>query len=264
MIYIASDHAGVDLKAALAKHLVAGGYAVTDEGAVSTDSVDYPDYAQKVAERLLVDPSAYGILICGTGIGMSIAANRSSHIRAALCQSTEEAQLARAHNNVNVLCLGSRVITTDAAMACADAFLTAEFEGGRHALRTQKLVNSDLLNALITLEKDAVAFGFDWPNQDMILDQIISECAEIKDAVQNGESPERVQEEVSDLLHAVISLCMYSGFDVNETIAIVNKKFKGRMVALKAVAAEHGLDSLSGESFEFMLELWSQAKKHVK
>ncbi|MDP4725159.1 MAG: nucleotide pyrophosphohydrolase [Alphaproteobacteria bacterium] len=95
----------------------------------------------------------------------------------------------------------------------------------------------------------------------MIFEQIISECTEIKDAMRNDESPVRVQEEISDLLHAAISLCMYSGFDVNETIAIVNKKFKWRMAALKAVAAEHELDSLSGESFEFMLELWSEAKK---
>ncbi len=263
MIYIASDHAGIELKAALIQHLAVIGRAVTDEGTVSTDSVDYPDYAQKVARQLFADPSAYGILICGTGTGMSIAANRFSHIRAALCQSAEESQLARAHNDANVLCLGARIVTVDAAIACVDAFLSTEFEGGRHALRTQKLGNNDSLKTLIALEKDAVAFGFDWPNQDMILDQIISECAEIKDAVQKGELPARVQEEISDLLHAVISLCMYSGFDVNETIAIINQKFKGRMAALKAVAAEHGLDSLSGQSFEFMLELWDKAKKRI-
>jgi uncharacterized protein YabN with tetrapyrrole methylase and pyrophosphatase domain len=157
-----------------------------------------------------------------------------------------------------------RVIAADAAIACVDAFLSTEFEGGRHAARTQKLNNNDVLETLATLEKDAVAFGFDWPNSDMILDQIISECAEIKDAVQKGESPTRVQEEISDLLHAVISLCMYSGFDVNETVTIINQKFKGRMTALKAVSAEHGLDSLSGQSFEFMLELWSKAKKRAE
>ena len=261
MIYIASDHAGVDLKAALIDHLFAAGHSVTDEGAVSNASVDYPDYAQKVARCLLADPTAQGILVCGTGIGMSIAANRSSHIRAALCQSIEEARLARAHNNANVICLGARVVTAEAAISCVDIFLSTSFEGGRHELRTQKLVNSDVLGALIALEKDAVAFGFDWPNQEMIFEQIISECTEIKDAMRNDESPVRVQEEISDLLHAAISLCMYSGFDVNETIAIVNKKFKWRMAALKAVAAEHELDSLSGESFEFMLELWSEAKK---
>lgn len=264
MIYIASDHAGVELKAALMQHFALIGRAVTDEGTISTDSVDYPDYAQKVAERLLADPSAQGVLICGTGIGMSIAANRFSHIRAALCQSAEEARLARAHNNANILCLGARIVTTDAAIACVGAFLSTEFEGGRHAQRTQKLNNNDVLGTLVALEKDAVAFGFDWPNSDMIIDQITSECTEIKDAVQKGESTARVQEEISDLLHAAISLCMYKGFDVSETIRIINQKFKGRMTALKTVAAQRGLDSLSGQSFEFMLELWDKAKKHVE
>ena len=261
MIYIASDHAGVELKAALIKHLSATGHAATDEGTASADSVDYPDYAQKVAARLLSDPSAYGILICGTGIGMSIAGNRFSHIRAALCQSSEEARLARAHNDANVLCLGARVVTIDAAIACVDAFLTTEFEGGRHTLRTKKLTNNDALGALVTLEKDAVAFGFDWPNSDMILDQIVSECAEIREAVQKGESPTRIQEEISDLLHAAVSLAMYSGFDVNETIAVINQKFGDRLDAVKALAKSRGLESLHGQSFDFMLDLWSQAKK---
>ncbi|MES2607756.1 MAG: ribose 5-phosphate isomerase B [Pseudomonadota bacterium] len=264
MIYIASDHAGIELKSALKQHIEAVGHSVIDEGTVSSASVDYPDYAQKVATRLLVDPSAQGILICGTGIGMSIAANRFSHVRAALCQTIEESCLARAHNDANVLCLGARVISDDAAIACVDAFLATEFEGGRHTGRTQKLAKSDALDALVTLEKDTVAFGFDWPNQDMIFDQIISECAEIRDAVQSGESSQRIQEEISDLLHAVISLCMYAGFDVNETIAIINKKFSDRMAALKDIAATQGLNSLHGKSFEFMLELWSDAKKYIK
>jgi ribose 5-phosphate isomerase B len=261
MIYIASDHAGVELKAALIQHLAATGHAVTDEGAFSTDSVDYPDYAAKVASRLKAASTTRGILICGTGIGVSIAANRFSHIRAALCQSSEEACLSRAHNNANVLCLGARVITTDAAIACVDAFLTTEFEGGRHTLRTQKLTNNNALGALVTLEKDAVAFGFDWPNSDMILDQIVSECAEIREAIQKGESPTRIQEEISDLLHAAVSLAMYSGFDVNETIAVINQKFGDRLDAVKALAKSRGLKSLHGQSFDFMLDLWNEAKK---
>lgn len=264
MIYIASDHAGIQLKSALIEHLVFAGYTVVDEGTDSDMSVDYPDYAQKIAHRLLSNPTAQGILICGTGIGMSIAANRYQYIRAALCQSAEEARLSRAHNNANVLCLGARILSCDMAVACVDTFLLTEFEAGRHKLRTQKLTKNSPLDELIALENDAVAFGFDWPNQDMIFDQILSECNEVKEAIQKGESPLRVQEEISDLLHAVVSLCMYSGFDVNKTVAIVNEKFKGRMDALKALAAEQGLDSLSDKSFEFMLKLWSDAKKRVK
>lgn len=264
MIYIASDHAGIELKSALIQHLVATGYTVVDEGTDSNASVDYPDYAEKIARQLLSNPAAQGILICGTGIGMSIAANRYAHIRAALCQTTEDARLARAHNNANVLCLGARVLSIETAIACVDTFVSTEFEGGRHELRTQKLSKNSPLNELISVENDAVAFGFDWPNQDMIFDQILSECDEIKQAIQNGEPPLRIQEEISDLLHAVVSLCMYSGFDVNETITIINKKFKGRMIALKALAAEQGLNSLSDKSFEFMLELWSDAKKRVE
>ena len=264
MIYIASDHAGVELKAALMQHMEAAGYAVTDEGAFTHDSVDYPDYAHKVAAQLLADPLARGILICGTGIGMSIAANRFSHVRAALCQSEEEARLARAHNDANVLCLGARVVSLNAATECVNAFFSTQFEGGRHESRVNKLMHdlpADVLGALVALEKDAVDFGFDWPNQDMILDQIISECAEVREAVQNGESLARIQEEISDLLHAAISLCMYSGFDANETIALVTRKFGGRMTALRAIAAARGIENLHGESFEFMLELWAEAKK---
>ncbi|MES2252351.1 MAG: ribose 5-phosphate isomerase B [Pseudomonadota bacterium] len=265
MIYIASDHAGFDLKTALIQHISNAGYGVTDKGSFSTDAVDYPDYAQKVTTQLLAEPSACGILICGTGIGMSIAANRSPHIRAALCQTAAEAHLARAHNNANILCLGARIITKDAAALCVDAFLTAQFESSKHAARVQKLtqisVSSDVLDRFIALEKDAVAFGFDWPNQAMIFEQIISECAEIQDAVQNGESPARIQEEISDLLHAVISLCMYSSFDVNETIALITQKFNNRMTALKALTHDRGLKTLHGKSFEFILELWSEAKK---
>lgn len=261
MIYIASDHAGIELKAALILHMKAAGYAIVDEGAFSNDSVDYPDYAQKVATQLKADPTAQGILICGTGIGMSIAANRYTHIRAALCQSAEETHLARAHNNANVLCLGARVLTPDVAIACVDVFLNAPFEGNRHARRVEKLHNNDVLGALIALEKEAVDFGFDWPNQDMAIDQAISECVEIKDAIHSGESPQRVQEEVSDLLHATISLCLHSGFDVNQTLSIIVTKFGERLVAVKALTHERGLDSLHGQSFDFMLELWSQAKK---
>lgn len=116
------------------------------------------------------------------------------------------------------------------------------------------------LKKLITLEKEKHAFGFDWPNQEMILSQITSECAEVKEAIQNQESKNRVQEEIGDLLHAVISLCEFSGFDVDETLSKVGSKFDRRMGNLKAEAQKHGLSDLKGQSYEFMLELWEASK----
>jgi ribose 5-phosphate isomerase B len=262
MIYIASDHAGVELKLNLIHHIQATGRAITDEGPFALDSVDYPDFAAIVAKKIEADPTTYGILICGTGIGMSIAANRYAHVRAALCQSEAQTELARKHNNANVLCLGSRIISLETARRCVDTFLTTAFDGGRHTVRTDKLADRENpLTQLMQIEADAINFGFDWPNTEMAIDQIISECAEVKDALLNKESAQRVQEEISDLLHGAISLCTYAGFDVNETLSVIVKKFGGRMNALKTIAADQGLESLHGQSFEFMLELWREAKK---
>lgn len=138
-VAIANDHAGVALKQLLARELRALGYEVVNLGTDSADSVDYPDYGNAIAEIVLSGRAAFGIAICGSGIGISIAANRHKGIRAALCATAEVATLARQHNDANVLCLGARFINEDEAKKCVEAFLTAEFEGGRHARRVGML-----------------------------------------------------------------------------------------------------------------------------
>lgn len=140
VVYVASDHAGVELKDHLVKHLEAKGYSVKDLGTNGKESVDYPDFANKMAEAMKGQNDAFGILICGSGIGISIAANRHAHLRAALVNEVESAKLARAHNNANVLCLGGRLTGTAIAESCVDTFLTTPFEGGeRHERRVKKL-----------------------------------------------------------------------------------------------------------------------------
>ncbi|MEZ4705299.1 MAG: ribose 5-phosphate isomerase B [Bdellovibrionota bacterium] len=136
-IYIASDHAGVDFKKGLQKHLPEMRWV--DLGPSSTSSVDYPDYAQKLCHQLLEEPHSLGVLICGTGIGMSIAANRIKGIRAALVTGTTMATMAKAHNNANVLCLGARIIGPDLAAECVQAWLQTAFEGDRHQRRLDKI-----------------------------------------------------------------------------------------------------------------------------
>ncbi|WP_341792918.1 MazG nucleotide pyrophosphohydrolase domain-containing protein [Rickettsia endosymbiont of Ceutorhynchus obstrictus] len=120
------------------------------------------------------------------------------------------------------------------------------------------------LQDLITLEKDARAFGFDWSNHEMILEQAIDECREIKEAIDDAEPPERVQEEIGDLLHTAISLCIFSEFDVEETLRRTNKKFANRMNALKILTKKHNLLNLQGQPIEFMLKLWREAKEITK
>ena len=138
-IFVASDHAGFDLKAELTACLASAGHDVQDLGTHSTDSCDYPVYADKVCAAVLADESALGILICGSGIGMSIAANRHKGIRAALCTSEFQARFTRRHNNANVLCLAERVIGKGVALEITRIFLTEDFEGGRHARRVAML-----------------------------------------------------------------------------------------------------------------------------
>ena len=138
-IFIASDHAGVVLKAQLTVHLKAAGHVVQDLGTHNTESCDYPVYANKVCAAVLADAQALGILICGSGIGMSIAANRHAGIRAALCTSEFQAKYTRRHNNANVLCLAERVTGCGVALAIADIFMAEAFEGGRHARRVDML-----------------------------------------------------------------------------------------------------------------------------
>lgn len=138
-IAIGSDHAGVTLKAATIELLESLGHNVINCGTNNEDSVDYPDYAEKVANTLKEQQAEQGVLICGSGIGISIAANRFNHIRAALCHSEEDASLARQHNNANILVLGARTTTPDIAHAITHTFFTTQFEGGRHQRRIDKL-----------------------------------------------------------------------------------------------------------------------------
>ena len=138
-IAIASDHAGFDLKAQLKQELAAMGFEPLDLGPDSTASVDYPDFANRLAAALKDGQAKRGVLICGTGIGISMAANRHRHIRAALVHDVTGARLTRQHNNANVLCLGARLIGADVAKDCLKVFLTTDFEGGRHENRVAKL-----------------------------------------------------------------------------------------------------------------------------
>lgn len=119
---------------------------------------------------------------------------------------------------------------------------------------------SDKLTDLIYVEKDARDFGFNWSNIDMILDQVISECKEVKDAISNQESNERVQEEVGDLLHTAISLCIFAGFDIEQILEKATRKFNSRMVALKDLTKQQGLTDLQGQPMDYMLDLWAKAK----
>jgi ribose 5-phosphate isomerase B len=137
-IYIGSDHAGVDLKA-LIKERFEGRFEFEDMGAFTADSVDYPDFAHKVAENVLADSTSQGILICGTGNGMAITANKHAGIRAALCWSPDIAALAKQHNNANIIVLPARFISPETAFETLEAFFSAQFEGGRHQRRIDKI-----------------------------------------------------------------------------------------------------------------------------
>lgn len=138
---IASDHGGVEMKTILKEELIARGIAVLDLGTDGPGSVDYPDFAAAMAKVIREGKAEAGILICGTGIGISIAANRYPEIRAALVHDGYTARMARLHNDANVMCLGGRVIGVEIAKDCLGVFLDTEFEGGRHARRVAKLAN---------------------------------------------------------------------------------------------------------------------------
>ena len=138
-IYFASDHAGVSLRRTLLSYFKAVGHDVDDLGAVEKVSVDYPDFGVKLATALQQDKAARGIAICGSGVGISIALNRFSWVRAALVNQPEVAELARQHNDANVLALGERFISVETAIASVKKFLSTEFEGGRHQRRVHKL-----------------------------------------------------------------------------------------------------------------------------
>ncbi|MEE4239826.1 MAG: ribose 5-phosphate isomerase B [Desulfopila sp.] len=136
-IVIASDHGGFELKAMLIKRLHQLRHLVEDLGCHSPDSVDYPPYAEAVCQKVIGGCEA-GILICGTGIGMSIAANRDRRIRAALCHDEYTARLSREHNNANILCLGARVVGPGVAEGIVETWLATEFAGGRHLERIRQ------------------------------------------------------------------------------------------------------------------------------
>lgn len=138
-LVIGSDHAGFEAKQSLIAFLRKEGYEVTDKGCESPDSVDYPDFAFAVAGEVQSGAADFGILICGTGIGMSITANKVPGIRAALCTSVAHAELSRQHNDANILCLGARLQEPVDREAITRAFLTAQFEGERHARRVNKI-----------------------------------------------------------------------------------------------------------------------------
>lgn len=138
-IAIGSDHAGFELKQAVGKYLQGAGYQVEDFGTNSKDSCDYPDYARKVAEAVSKGEVGRGIICCGSGIGVSIVANKVRRVRAALVHDKDQATLCRQHNNANVLCLAGRSTKPESLPEIVDAFLDTEFEGGRHERRVHKI-----------------------------------------------------------------------------------------------------------------------------
>ena len=136
---LASDHGGFGLKNFLAQKLTSQGYQVVDLGCNSAESVDYPDYAAQVAEGVRAGTYAFGVLVCGTGLGMSMTANRFPGVRAAVCTTGYMARMARAHNDANILCLGERVVGQGQAEAILNEFLQQDFEGSRHQRRIDKI-----------------------------------------------------------------------------------------------------------------------------
>ncbi|WP_456383666.1 ribose 5-phosphate isomerase B [Persephonella sp.] len=134
-VAVGSDHAGFEYKEIVKKHLEQKGYQVIDKGTYSTESVDYPVYGEAVARAVASGEADRGIVICGTGIGISIAANKVKGVRAALCTNEYMARMARKHNDANVLAFGARVLGIDVALGIVDEFFSTEFEGGRHERR---------------------------------------------------------------------------------------------------------------------------------
>ena len=138
-IFLSSDHAGYKLKEFIKIHLDKKKIKYTDLGPFNTDRVDYPDYAHKVAKKVKINNNHVGILVCGSGIGMNITANRHKNIRAAQCFNVKSAKLSRLHNDANIITLGSRLLTKNNALKCISVFLKTKFEGGRHTKRIKKI-----------------------------------------------------------------------------------------------------------------------------
>ena len=138
-VLLASDHAGFKLKDKIKRFLIKKGNTVLDLGTKNRNSVDYPDYAHLLSKKMKNNKSQFGILICGTGIGMDMAANKHKNIRAALCYNTKSTKLSRQHNNANVMTIGARLIKEKTALMCVSTFLKTEFVGGRHIKRIKKI-----------------------------------------------------------------------------------------------------------------------------
>ena len=138
-IFISSDHAGYKLKEEIKLYLSKKGISYEDLGPYNIDRVDYPDYAHKVAKKVKTNKNNFGILVCGSGMGMNIAANRHKNIRAAQCFNLKSTKLSRLHNDANIITLGSRLLSKKLALSCVIAFLNTKFEGGRHLKRIKKI-----------------------------------------------------------------------------------------------------------------------------
>jgi ribose 5-phosphate isomerase B len=138
-IFISSDHAGFKLKEEIKSHLSKKKLSFQDLGPFNNDRVDYPDYAHKVVKKVKAKKSNVGILVCGSGMGMNIAANRHKNIRAAQCFNLKSTKLSRLHNDANIITLGSRLLTKKLAINCVNTFLNTKFEGGRHLKRIKKI-----------------------------------------------------------------------------------------------------------------------------
>ena len=138
-VVLASDHAGFKLKEEVKKFLIKKRKKVLDLGTKNTNSVDYPDYAHLLSKTMRKDENQLGILICGSGTGMSMAANKHKNIRAALCHNSKSTKLSREHNNANVMTLGARLIKRNVALKCVNTFLRTNFDGGRHLRRIRKI-----------------------------------------------------------------------------------------------------------------------------
>jgi ribose 5-phosphate isomerase B len=138
-IFISSDHAGFKLKEEIKSHLSKKKISFKDIGPFNDDRVDYPDYAHKVARKVKTNKNNVGILVCGSGMGMNIAANRHKNIRAAQCFNLKSTKLSRLHNDANIITLGSRLLNKKLALGCVNTFLNTKFEGGRHIKRIKKI-----------------------------------------------------------------------------------------------------------------------------
>lgn len=138
-VAIGADHAGFECKEAIKKHLSQKGFLFKDFGTHSKDSVDYPDFAHPVSEEVIAGKVSFGILVCGSGNGVAMSANKHQEIRAALCWTEEIAQLGRQHNDANIICIPGRFVSEELALRMVDVFSETDFEGGRHARRVGKI-----------------------------------------------------------------------------------------------------------------------------